>query len=422
MPPKIRDSRQPHAVVVGLDNITGLQTARILSGHGVPVIALAKDADHYCCRTKVCEKILFTDTASEQLIFDLVSLGPQLKRRAVLYPCTDQSVLLISQHRQEIAEWFHVVLPEAHVVEMLMDKISFYTYANKEGLPIPGTFLLRSHEDAEQAAARLRFPCILKPPLRTSTWERHGHPKVFKISSAEELLHVYDRCHAAAEVLMAQEWIDGTDADLYSCNCYFDRDARPVVTFVARKLRQWPPEIGVSCLGEECRNDEVLRETVRLFQQVRYRGLGYLEMKRDARTGQHFIIEANVGRPTGRSAIAEAGGVPLLYAAYCDTIGRLLPGRLEQRYTGVKWIYLRRDLQSALFYWRRGDLTLKDWWRSWRGKKVDAVFAWNDLGPFWGDLRQARRFVVGTHRRQQRTPTGGNLSAVTPSVKTMIEP
>ncbi|HKZ01966.1 MAG TPA: hypothetical protein VJ180_06995, partial [Pyrinomonadaceae bacterium] len=66
-----------------------------------------------------------------------------------------------------------------------------------------------------------------------------------------------------------------------------------------------------------------------MFQSVNYRGLGYVEMKRDVNTGKHFIIEPNIGRPTGRSAIAEAGGVAMLYAAYCDTVQRTLPVNLD---------------------------------------------------------------------------------------------
>ena len=160
-------------------------------------------------------------------------------------------------------------------------------------------------------------------------------------------------------MLMVQEWIEGSDANLYSCNCYFNADAVPVVTFIARKLRQWPPETGTSCLGEECRNDVVLEASIRLFRSVGYRGLGYVEMKRDERTGKHYIIEPNIGRPTGRSAIAEAGGVELLYATYCDTLGWPMPANTQQQYGNMKWIYLRRDLQSAFCYWRRGDLTLR---------------------------------------------------------------
>jgi len=379
----------PPAVVVGLDCITGLQTARILAGHGAPVVALARDRSHYCARTRVCERILEADIGSEGLIQTLEALGPELKQKAVLYPCTDMSVLLISRNRERLRERYHVVLPPAEVIELLMDKVSFCTYAQKEGLPIPGTFFLRSRAEAERAASQLTFPCILKPPMKTPTWERHTRAKVFKVSTSEEFLEVYDRASPWAEMLMAQEWIEGDDADLYSCNCYFNAESQPLVTFVARKLRQWPPETGTSSLGEECRNEVVLQESIRLFQTVGYRGLGYVEMKRDRRTGKHYIIEPNVGRPTGRSAIAEAGGVDLLYTMYCDSVGWPLPTDREQKYLGVKWVDLRRDFQSALHYWRRGELTLAGWWQSWSGRKAHAVLSWTDPAPFLNDLWRA---------------------------------
>ena len=50
------------------------------------------------------------------------------------------SVLILSRQRQRLAQWFHIALPGHGVVEMLMDKVSFYTYAQKEGLAIPKTF------------------------------------------------------------------------------------------------------------------------------------------------------------------------------------------------------------------------------------------------------------------------------------------
>lgn len=376
----------PYAIVIGLDCITGLQSARILSRHGVPVIGLAKDPKNFCCKTRVCEKILQVNTASEELIGLLESLGPTLQQKAVLFPCTDMSVLTLSRHRQRLTAWYHIALPRHATVEMLMDKVSFYTYAQQEGLPIPKTFFMRTRSDAEAAAKELTFPCIMKPPMKTPTWEKNTKSKVFKISDQNEFMTLYDQCSEWAELLMAQEWIEGTDANLYSCNCYFDATSEPLVSFIARKIRQWPIETGTSCLGEEVRNDAVLEESIRLFRSVNYHGLGYVEMKRDSRTGKHFIIEPNIGRPTGRSAIAEAGGVELLYTKYCDLLNLPLPVNREQKYVGTKWIYLRHDIQSALYYWWKGELTLREWWQSIRGCKWDAVFSWTDQAPFWYDL------------------------------------
>jgi D-aspartate ligase len=125
---------------------------------------------------------------------------------------------------------------------------------------------------------------------------------------------------------------------------------------------------------------------VSLFKSVNFRGLAYLEMKRDDESGKYFIIEPNVGRPTGRSATAEANGVELIFTMYCDAVGWTLPANREQKDGEVKWIYLRQDIQSALFSWLHRELTLREWWRSVRGQKWDAVYARTDPAPFWYDL------------------------------------
>jgi D-aspartate ligase len=378
--------QKPYAIVVGLDCITGLQTARILARHEVPVIGIAKNPKHFCCRTRVCKEIFFADTTSDEFVNTLATLGLEFNQKAVLFPCTDMTVLLISRHRKRLEDRYHIVMPEPDVVEMLIDKVSFYTYAKGQGLALPRTFFLHNRGDAERVIGKLNYPCVLKPPFKTPNWEKHTKAKVFKISNREELLSHYDRCSRWAEFLIVQEWVHGKDANLYDCACYFNSDSEPIVTFVSRKVRKWPPEVGVSSLSEECRNDTVLQETIALFQIVRFRGLCYLEMKRDDRDGKYYIIEPNIGRPVGHTGITEAGEVELIYGTYCDTIGRPLPTNLAQNYKGVKWIYLRWDLQSALYYWRRGNITLREWLQSWRGRKTYAVFSWNDPAPFLADM------------------------------------
>lgn len=394
----------PAAVVVGLDGITGLQTARILARRGVPVIGLVADRRHYAARTRVCRRIVQADLQTERMVEVLEEIGHGLGEPAVLFPCTDSTVMVLSRHRDRLSGHYRLLLPDHAVVESLMNKMSFVTFAQEHDLPIPRTVVLRGRMDAERAAESLTYPSVLKPPIKSATWLGHTSLKVLPVADAEELLATYDRAAGWAEVLVAQEWVAGGEDALYSCNAYFDAAASPLATFVARKLRQWPPHTGISSLGEECRNDEVLAETIRLFRGAGFHGLAYLEMKRDARTGRHYIIEPNVGRPTGRSAIAEGGGVELLYTAYCDAVGAPLPAGRVQDYRGIKWINLRHDVQSALYFLRRGELTMAGWWRSVRGRKVHAVLSISDPLPFLFDLVQAGRKTI--RRRRPHSPGG----------------
>jgi D-aspartate ligase len=400
------------AVVVGLDCITGLQTARILAGRGIPVFGIARDLTHFCCRTRVCDTIIGADTRGDDLIAALEALSSRFDQKAVLFPCTDSSVLTISRERRRLVDAYHVSLPSHDIVELLTDKAKFAAFAREQGLPVPRTLVLASRDDAEEAARSLGFPCIVKPPIKTPLWERHSSEKAYKAHTPEELLAVYESVAKLSTFLIAQEWISGSEGDHFTCNCYFNRDARPLVTFVTRKIRQWPPQTGTGSIAVESRNDVVLTETVRLFSSVGFWGLNYLELKRDAKTGAHLIIEANVGRPTGRSAAAEAAGVELLYAMYCDVLGLPLPERnLSQRYLGTKWIYFGRDIRSAFYYWRRGELTIGGWLSSLRGPKVDAVFSWRDPLPFWFDVWRVFDLVG---RSDSRSASAAPRDAVQP--------
>lgn len=378
---------RPPAVVVALDCITGLQTARILAARGIPVIGIVADRSHFCARSRIPTRIVVAPTAGEGLIEALERLAPQLDGGpAVLVPCSDAAVLAISQWRERLAPTYRFVLAEHEVVERLMDKVAFAEYATAAGLPIPATRILRNDADAEAAAEALPYPAVLKPALKTRAWTDATRAKAIRVADGPALVAAWRTWSGPAGVMIAQTWIQGGESSLVSANAYLDREGQTRVMFTARKLRQWPPETGTSCLGEEVRDEHVADVATRLFEGAGYRGLAYLEMKRDDRSGEALIVEPNLGRPTGRSAIAEQGGVELLLSAYQDALGEPLPEATRQTYGGAKWIYWRHDLQAAVVAMRAGRLTPVGWWRSVRGPAWEAVFDRRDPMPFVADV------------------------------------
>ena len=226
------------AVVVGLDCVTGLQTARILAARGVPVIGVARDPRHYCARTRVCREVLAADTTPGELVGALAALLPRLDGPAVLFPCTDAAVLTLSRHRGALHPHYRLVLPSAAVVELLADKLAFWRHAADQGLPIPRTAVLLDRTAAEAVAATFRFPLVLKPPLTDRRWRAATGEKAYRTATPQELLATYDRIAGWADRLVAQEWVAGDTTDLFSCNAYFGEGSRPLATFVARKVRR----------------------------------------------------------------------------------------------------------------------------------------------------------------------------------------
>lgn len=391
------------AVVIGLDDIRGLYAARILARRGVPVIGIAKQRGSYGSRTNVCREILYADVTGMELFDVLSSLAARLPDGAVLVPCLDQVVSHISEHREELSPGLLVALPRHNVVETLSDKVAFYAYAADNGFAVPDTHFLVSRSEAERLAHGIEYPCVMKPPSsKTATWLASTHLKAFRVETPEELLRCYDRFCGAATPLIVQRWVPGADSELYACISYFDKNACPLVVFVSRKLRQWPPLTGEISLGQESWNDHVASESVRLLQSINFHGLAYVEFKRDALTGEYFIIEPNIGRPAVRSGLVEASGVELLQTMYCDLLGLPLPTGRQQTNGNRKWLYLRRDILAALHYWRAGDLRPNEWVESLTGPKELALFSLSDPKPFLFDVLQAGKKLLKPAERARR--------------------
>lgn len=375
-------TNRPPAIVVKLDSITGLDTARILSRYGVPVYGVADDPGHYCVKTNSCREVLFTDTSGEGLLRTLLGLTERFKSKPVLFPCSDESVRIISANRKALREFYNFVMPGDDVLSMYMNKESFYSYAEENGFPVPATFFPEKKSDLEAILSEADLPYIIKPALKSAEWIERFNDKVIKVNTREELRDVFERGSEITDRMIVQKWIKGDDSKLYSGIFYYDRNGERQVSFISRKLRQWYTENGDACLAEECMNEEVAGISRDLLSNTWFAGIGSIEFKLDGETGKYYIIEANVGRPVTRIALTEAAGVPLLYTMYCDALGLPLPPNREQLYKGTKWISFHRDLQASWKYYKDGKLSITNWIKSVYGVNSFAVLSIRDPMPF----------------------------------------
>ena len=76
-----------------------------------------------------------------------------------------------------------------------------------------------------------------------------------------------------------------------------------------------------------------------------------------------------------------ACGVDLAYLYYLSITGQN-PSPVMSQKEGIKWVYLVRDYISFLQKRREGKMTFKKWIKGLSGKKVEALFAWDDPLPF----------------------------------------
>lgn len=380
---KNTNTDKPPAIVIKLDSITGLDTARILSGYGVPVYGVADERWHYCTKTNSCRELFVTDTSGDGLVGTLLDLAARFSSKPVLFPCSDESVRVISAQRDALREFYDFVIPDDYVLLMYMNKESFYGHARERGFPVPDTFFLETGSGLEGLPDEAEFPLIVKPALKSPEWIECFKDKVIKVNTRAELRGVLDRGSKITRGIIVQKWIKGDDSNLVSSIFYYDRVGAPQVSFISRKLRQWYTENGDACLAEECRNDEVAGIVCDLLAGTGFNGIGSIEFKLDDESGKYYILEANVGRPVTRIGMTEAAGVPVLYTMYSDAAGLPLPPDRAQRYKGTKWISFHRDLQASWKYYRDGKLTITGWLTSLRGVRSFAVLSLRDPMPFF---------------------------------------
>ncbi|MFX0210778.1 MAG: carboxylate--amine ligase, partial [Candidatus Hodarchaeota archaeon] len=170
----------PVAVVVGL-SITGLGIIRSLARFGIRTIALDSNPYRPTAQTKYCEKVHYADINKEdKLIETLIAISEMNKTKPVLFFSTDNSVLIASENREVLADYYHFNLPSRSVVRIFMDKALFGDFAGKNGFQIPETLVANNFDDIRSVAKNVQYPCVIKPSLRTPTWDKTNPDKAFK--------------------------------------------------------------------------------------------------------------------------------------------------------------------------------------------------------------------------------------------------
>ena len=92
------------------------------------------------------------------------SLRPRQPSKPALYYDGDFKLLAISRNREVLAEAFRFVLPEATLVEDLLDKARFQSLAERVGLPVPRS--AHAVPSAGPPSIDLRFPLVIKQLTR----------------------------------------------------------------------------------------------------------------------------------------------------------------------------------------------------------------------------------------------------------------
>jgi predicted ATP-grasp superfamily ATP-dependent carboligase len=410
-----KDGQVP-VVLLGV-GLPALEVARSLGRRGVEVIGVDWRAG-WVSRSRYLTRTLCPASESEEELRRVLDrLAGELPGRPLLMPLHDDYVLFLSRHREALGRHYRFLMPDPGLIEALVSKRGLWSVCQDTGVPLPATHFPGSAGDLPALAARLTYPCIIKPSL-SSDWDRtrppmvEGPQKVVEVHSPAQLLEMKPLLAGEYGEVVIQEVIPGPDSNLYYLAAYFDRRGEPLASFVGRKLRTAPPHFGAGTYVESVCAPEVARLGLGLLKQLGYKGCGGVEFKLDPRDGLFKLIEINA-RFGLWDGFAAACGLDIARLAYADAVGLPLPSCDGYR-AGRRWVQLDRDFWAALQYKRDGQITLARWLASLLRCRVFAPAALDDPMPWFALnlvfgrtlLGSAGRRVLTALARGRRAPPG----------------
>ena len=369
------------AVVLGMGP-TALGLVRALGRKGVKVFGIGLNRFEVSLSSRYCQRLGAIDPRyqPERLLALLLEFGRENSRhtKLILYPSGDECVVFIAENHKELSQYYTFSKMNPDILELFLNKWSFYEACIEHGLPAPTTFRMEGTDGLKEIAAKVRFPCIMKPIYYHRWAMKEGLNKAVYCRDISELLDCGRRLSDNLAELIIQEVIEGGEDNIYVVAAYFDHNSTPHGIFVGQKIRQYPVGFGTTTLIRTAEVPGLAEMSVKFLQKVGYQGLVDVEFKYDRRTDSYYIIEINprLGRWYG---IVEAAGHDTVYYSYLDLTDQPIPEHVSES-RQVKWVFVLRDVLSVVNNKLWG---VSNMFRSYAGKKTWCIWARDDIRPFF---------------------------------------
>ena len=322
-------------------HVTGLAVARSLGRAGVPVIGLDKERGGLGQHSRHLTSMDLVPgpevDGGAALADHLAALGPSFDERPVLFPTNDDWVLALARHRDQLEEHYRYPFAPYDVVQRALSKTELYRACEARGIACPRSWYL----DEGDPADAVPYPCVLKPDDSRGFYDAF-RAKVFVVRTPTEFRARVAEAAAHGLTLCAQEWIETRPGGFWSVASYVSLGGPARGVFTGRKLEQWPPDFGTSCLADARWDADIAAAGVGVLQELGYSGISEIEFVQDASTGRHLLLDVNT-RAWKWIGLPVAAGIDLPLLAYRDAVGE--PFDAGPQVDGTRWVFLRDYVQ-----------------------------------------------------------------------------
>lgn len=313
---------------------------------------------------------------------------------SLVIPVTEITSQLLLMHNSQIP---HVHLPFANyeTVMSLADKYHLLEQAKASGVPVPEFTLVENATLAD--ANQWVYPCVIKPCLsKIFTPQGWIATSVKVLNSPQD----WQRARTIAPYLeqypfMVQEFIPGSGAGVF---CLYNK-GKATHFFAHQRLREKPPQGGVSVLSESVAIDPTLKKYAQqLLDHVHWHGVAMVEFRLTPE-GAPYLMEVNT-RFWGSLQLAIDAGVDFPALLLQHELGMPNSSATEYR-EGQRLRWLLGDFDS-LYLYLRGSYSLSQKLLRVLGFFVPTAFfktrhetnRWGDPGPGLYELKTYLRQIL----------------------------
>ncbi len=280
-----------------------------------PVILSAVDVQ-VTSSSRLCDYRVVPDLGEPgRLLEELLALGKGLKaagKLGIVLGSADWHARILSEHAEELSEFYAVPYPDFPLLDRITDKGEFYRICEELSIPYPKTWTVLASEG--DLPDDLPFPLVVKPANSAAydLLEFPGKEKVYAVDDRrglDEVMGSLARSGYSKEVVL-QDFVPGGDSALRSLTVFTDRHGEARVVSGGRVVIQdhSPILIGNPCciMGE--RVEQIISDAKRFLAHVGYHGVANFDIKFDERDGSYRFFEVNT-RPGRNSWYVTLGGV-----------------------------------------------------------------------------------------------------------------
>ena len=300
--------------------------------------------------------IWISENAYVEGLLDLCrKVGEEYGAKPALLPVGAASLSIISENRNAFDAVCGLLIPTAEQLDLFNSKVQLAELAKTLDVPAPKSFSREDGESVEVFAARLTYPCVIKPICGEKLGLSAAQRYVF-CDTASEAIQAFERFRdLAGEDPVVQQRLMGGG---YGCSV-LAVNGKIIQSICHRRIREYPISGGPSSCCVCVERPDLLAIAERLVSHTGYSGLAMFEFKEDSE-GNPYLLEVNP-RIWGTFPLTRVSksDVSLLWCTLAWNAGNpkracVLPeiAKPENR----KMIFAVSDVMAGINYLRRGKI------------------------------------------------------------------